>query len=252
MIFILDLQTLSTDGSGFIKKLKDYFLTVGEGTVELTINLVVMVLVERFYDQQGLGVYSYLLSLLFIISYISEFGIPRLVEHEIAKTDRHPDEQSEILAKSRQTSLCLSLMVSFLLFLTAGYDAAHTRIGERAAAYLILGAILPLRSLNTIKLSVLHGYGQHDVVAKLQTLKRVVFLGAVSLLLLFRVPPSLRLDGVKVRFIFGSDDDLTAEGVYVDQIRIVATTDVDTEPIGNDTYGARLYEMKNAGQIAGL
>ncbi len=187
---MLDLQKLSTDGSGFIKKLKDYFLTVGEGTVELTINLVVMVLVERFYDQQGLGVYSYLLSLLFIISYISEFGIPRLVEHEIAKTDRHPDEQSEILAKSRQTSLCLSLMVSFLLFLTAGYDAAHTRIGERAAAYLILGAILPLRSLNTIKLSVLHGYGQHDVVAKLQTLKRVVFLGAVSLLLLFRVPPS--------------------------------------------------------------
>ena len=82
---MLDLKTLSADGSVFTKKLKEYFLTVGEGTVELTINLVVMVLVERFYDQQALGIYAYLLSLLFIISYISEFGIPRFTEHQIAK-----------------------------------------------------------------------------------------------------------------------------------------------------------------------
>jgi O-antigen/teichoic acid export membrane protein len=187
---MLDLKTFPADGFGFIKKLREYFLTVGEGTVELTINLVVMVLVERFYDQQGLGVYAYLLSLLFIISYISEFGIPRFTEHQIAKTDRHPDDQFEILSKSCQTVLCLSLLVASLLFLSAGYDAAHTRIAERTAAYLIIAAILPLRSLNRLKLSVLHGYGQHDLVAKLQTTKRLIFLGAMFLLLLIHVPPS--------------------------------------------------------------
>ena len=187
---MLDLQTLSTDGTGFFKKLRDYFLTVGEGTVELIINLVVMVLVERFYDQQGLGVYAYLLSLLFIISYISEFGIPRFVEHEIAKTNRNPDDQFEILFKARQTSLALSLLVTTLLFLTAGYDAAHTRVAERTAAYLIIGAILPLRNLNALKLSVLHGYGQHDVAAKLQTMKRIIFLAGIWLLLVIHAAPS--------------------------------------------------------------
>lgn len=70
--------------------------------------------------------------------------------------------------------------------------------------------------------------------------------------ILLRVPPALRLNGVKVRITFGSDASDASEGLYVDQIRIVATNDVDTEPLGNDTYGARLYEYKNAGQIAGL
>ena len=187
---MLDLKTLPADGFGFIKKIKEYFLTVGEGTVELTINLAVMVLVERFYDQQGLGVYAYLLSLLFIISYICEFGIPRFTEHQIAKTDRHPQDQFEICSKSCQSALFLSLLVASLLFLSAGYDAAHTRVAERTAAYLIIAVILPLRSLNRLKLSVLHGSGQHDLVAKLQTTKRLIFLGAIFLLLLIHVPPS--------------------------------------------------------------
>jgi O-antigen/teichoic acid export membrane protein len=190
---MFDLQRLTTDGSQFVKKLKDYFLTIGESTIELTTTLVVMVLVERFYDQHGLGVYAYLLSLLFIASYISEFGIPRFAEHEIAKTDGNPDDQLEILKNSRQTALCLSLLLSSLLFLTAGYDAAHTQIGERAVAYLIIGAILPLRSLNTLKLSILHGKGKHDVVAKLQTSTLLIFLGTIILLIIFRVPPSYLL-----------------------------------------------------------
>lgn len=70
--------------------------------------------------------------------------------------------------------------------------------------------------------------------------------------LLARVPPALRKSGAQVRLGFRSDAAVGAEGLYVDEIRIAATTDVDTEPIGNDTYGARLYEMKNSGQLAGL
>ena len=69
---------------------------------------------------------------------------------------------------------------------------------------------------------------------------------------LFRVPPKSRVDGVNVEFVFPTDESGTGEGLYIDQVRIVGTTEVDTDPIGNDTYGARQYEMKNAGQIAGL
>ena len=69
---------------------------------------------------------------------------------------------------------------------------------------------------------------------------------------LFRVPPSARLDSVNVRFVFISDDADTEEGLYIDQVRVVGTPEVDTDPLGDDSYGARLYELKNAGQIAGL
>lgn len=69
---------------------------------------------------------------------------------------------------------------------------------------------------------------------------------------LFRIPPNLRRDNVRVRFNFLSRFTYSDEGFYIDQIRVVATNDVDTEPLGNDTYGARLYGFKNAGQIAGL
>ena len=69
---------------------------------------------------------------------------------------------------------------------------------------------------------------------------------------LVRIYPSLRLNGIKVRFAFVSNGSNQEEGIYIDQVRIVGTADVDTEPIGNDTYSARHYEMKNAGQIAGI
>jgi len=69
---------------------------------------------------------------------------------------------------------------------------------------------------------------------------------------LMRIPPDLRINNVQIRFFFSSNPSVTEEGLYVDQIRIVGTADVDTEPLGNDTYSARHYEFKNAGQIAGL
>ena len=69
---------------------------------------------------------------------------------------------------------------------------------------------------------------------------------------LFRVPQSLRLNGVKVGFYFISDSSIGREGLYIDQVRVVGTRNPDTEPLGNDTYGARHYELKNVGQIAGL
>ncbi|MCU0231195.1 MAG: S8 family serine peptidase, partial [Acidobacteria bacterium] len=69
---------------------------------------------------------------------------------------------------------------------------------------------------------------------------------------LVRVPPPLLENGVEFRFEFLSDSSVNATGLFIDDVRIVGTANVDTEPIGNDPYGARQYELKNAGQIAGL
>lgn len=69
---------------------------------------------------------------------------------------------------------------------------------------------------------------------------------------LFRVPPKSRVNGVKVEIVFVSDGSSAGEGLYIDKVRIVGTQDVDTDPISNDTYSARQYEMNNSGQIAGI
>jgi subtilisin family serine protease len=69
---------------------------------------------------------------------------------------------------------------------------------------------------------------------------------------LARIPPAIKGTSAAFQFLFVSDSSVGAEGVYLDDIRIVGTTDVDTEPMGNDTYGGRQYEFRNVGQIAGL
>lgn len=70
--------------------------------------------------------------------------------------------------------------------------------------------------------------------------------------LLFRVPPSYRVSQAFFIVLYTSDDFNQTEGVYIDDIRIIGTPEVDTEPFSNDTFSARQYELKNMGQIAGL
>ena len=70
--------------------------------------------------------------------------------------------------------------------------------------------------------------------------------------LLFRIPPMARVANAYIEFAFFSNASMRFEGVYLDDIRIVGTTNVDAQAISNDTYSARQYELKNTGQIAGL
>jgi len=70
--------------------------------------------------------------------------------------------------------------------------------------------------------------------------------------LLYRVPPSFRVASAHFEFRYISNNSVQLEGAYLDDIRIVGTTNIDTNFLGDDTYGARQYELKNVGQIAGL
>lgn len=69
---------------------------------------------------------------------------------------------------------------------------------------------------------------------------------------LFRIPPFLRVPNAQFIVLYFSDDSNQTEGAYIDDIRIVGASDVDTEPLSNDIYSGRQYELKNVGQIAGL
>jgi len=50
---------------------------IGEGALDLVVNLIVMIMVERSLGEVGLGVFAYLLSILMFAGFISEFGIPK-------------------------------------------------------------------------------------------------------------------------------------------------------------------------------
>jgi hypothetical protein len=165
-------------------------MVIGERALELIVNLIIFVLVERRYDESALGIYSYILSLYHISAYLAEFGIPRYVERETALHPESQSEQARVFNNAFQAVLISAVLVGLLCFLSAAYDASHTRIQERVAAYFIIGLAIPFRNLNRLRLSSLNGRGRHEEAAKLQGKKRVVLLGAVLGLVTVRVFPS--------------------------------------------------------------
>jgi len=173
-----------------LQRATEFFPTVGEGALELSVHLLAMILVERSLGQEGLGIYSYLLSLFMIGGYLSAFGIPHYVERETAFHHDKRQRQGEILTNAFQAICWLGLLVAGFCFLSASYDTTHTQIQEKLAAYLIIGLTIPIRNLNKLKLAVLHGLGNHEQVAKLEAKKRIAFLLAIFLLLKVHTPPS--------------------------------------------------------------
>jgi O-antigen/teichoic acid export membrane protein len=165
-------------------------LVVGEGVLELLVNLAVMVLVERKFGQSALGIYSYLLSFYHLSGSVAEFGIPRYVERETALHAESPADQARVFGDAFQAVLILALLAGSFCFLSAAYDTSHTRIEEKLAAYLIIGLAIPLRNLNRLRLAALNGQGRHEEAAKLQGKKRLVFLGTIFILLTVRIAPS--------------------------------------------------------------
>jgi len=170
-----------------LQRIREFSLVIGENTLELVAYLLAMIFVERALGQEGLGVYSYLLSLFMIGGYVTEFGVPMYVEQEIPVNKAREDE---IVKDAFQATIMLGLLCVGVSFFTGAYDAAHTRVQEKAVAYLIVGMSIPFRNLNRLRMAILHGQGRHDDVAKVETYKRLAFLGAILVLLLFRVPAS--------------------------------------------------------------
>jgi O-antigen/teichoic acid export membrane protein len=174
-------------------KAYQFVATIGEEALELIITLWILIMVERTYGQQGVGIYSYLMALLFIARYTANFGVARHVEHEIAIISRDGPQRQQLITSGFQTTVITSLTTAILLLVTAGFDTAHTRIEERLVAYLIIGLILPIANLNHFKLSILQGLGRHTRVAHLRTCRYGVLLGFVWVLTRLHIPPSYLL-----------------------------------------------------------
>lgn len=175
-----------------IKKAFQVIASVGEEAFELCVALLVMIIVERAYTEQGLGIYAYLMACLYAVRYLTNFGVSRYVEREIAATD-NSSRQQRIIARGWQTVVITGLAGALLLLISAKFDTSHTRIQERLAAYFIIAFILPLANLNSLKLSILQGQGKHGRVARLRMMRHGIILGGVFFLSRLNIPPSFLL-----------------------------------------------------------
>jgi len=165
---------------------------IGEEVFELIASLLVMVLVERTYGQQGLGIYAYLTACLFAIRYLANFGVDRHVEIETARLGADPSHNGQIFAGYRAL-VVTSVAGALVLLASAGFDTSHTQIHERLGAYVILALTLGPANVNRLKLAILQGQGHHSRVARLRIGRYGLILAVMVILTRAGVPPSYLL-----------------------------------------------------------
>jgi O-antigen/teichoic acid export membrane protein len=177
-----------------LQKIRSCTILVGEGAFDLGVNLIVMVMVERSLGVAGLGIFSYLISLMVFAGFFSELGISGYLEREIAITPSAKDRE-KIIENTSRAILLTSLVAAALFLAFAISGVTLTRVDERAAAYLIISITLLFRNFNRVRIAVLQGSGAYDTAATLKTYKRLFLLGAVFVLLQWNLPPSYLMLG---------------------------------------------------------
>jgi len=200
------LDDLPAKLSRLAAKANHVLTSVGEEGFELVVALLVMILVERVYGQQGLGIYAYLTACLYAARYLANFGVTRYVEIEAARlTD--DTRRKERIGEAYQAVLFTALAGALILLVSSGFDTSHTRIHERLGAYIIIALALPMGNLNSLKLAAMQGLGQHARVARLRMLRHGLILAAMLFLTRAGVAPSYLLAAYLVA------DIVTAAGI---------------------------------------
>lgn len=166
--------------------------SVGEEAFELIAALLIMVMVERAYGQEGLGIYAYLTACLFAVRYLANFGVDRQVEIETARLTAGPQRDRQIFAGYRAI-LYTSATGALILLASAGFDTSHTQIHERLGAYVLMALVLGPANVNRLKLAVLQGLGHHSRVARLRIGRHGLILAVMYILTRASVPPSYLL-----------------------------------------------------------
>ena len=62
----------------------NYLLSIGEMAMDIAVSLLLLILVGRAYGPDGLGVYTFFLSIFVVVSFLAEFGVNKRVEKELA------------------------------------------------------------------------------------------------------------------------------------------------------------------------
>lgn len=159
----------------------------GEG-LELLLNLLALLLVERSYGAGGLGIFSYLAATFFVTRYFSSLGIPRFIELKIAE-ETDPGQSTCLIGQGLWSILCLSLGSALLLLATAKLNQQSTQVHEPLVVYFLLAVTLPFANCNSLKLAILSGRGKFGLALRQRLTRLLVILLAIYFLATLTIPP---------------------------------------------------------------
>ncbi len=189
----------------------DYILTIGEMAMDIAVSILLLVLVGRAYGPEGLGTYTFLLSVFVIVSFLAEFGVNKWVEKELASGARG-DVQS--LLTEAKAAVLASSMLGVLGTLLLGNWAAGADTVARGAlpGFVLLAVAVPLNLFSGYMASVLHGRGQHSHAARAGLTKRLITVVLMFFLSSVRLRPELLVSVfilAEISFIFAAGNKTT-------------------------------------------
>jgi O-antigen/teichoic acid export membrane protein len=173
-----------------IDRAKNYALSVGESAIDIAVSILLLVLVGRAYGPGGLGVYSFLLSIFVIISFLAEFGVGKYVERELAVGERQ--DVQNLLSETRGVVLLSGLLGGLGTLLLGKWIVGASLVARDAwPGICVLAVAIPLNIYSGYQASVLHGRNDHGAASRAGFVKRLVLLGSVYLLSGARLRPDL-------------------------------------------------------------
>jgi len=191
------------DPAALMRRAREYVLVLGEEAADVITALLALVIIGRVYGKEGLGVFSFLLSVFVIASYIFEFGVGKYVEREIALSEENSPERENLLANAQRAVVFSSVCGAFAVLLFGAIYGYNTKMGQGlGGAFLILSAAVALNIYNTVRISALHGLARHEDASAINLVKRFLFIGSILLLSLFRFAPHYLIMGIVFSEVF--------------------------------------------------
>ncbi len=168
-------------------KFWEMYETVGQHFFDLMFNLLAMVVVARSFDLSGFGVFSYLVAVFHIASFLSEAGISDRFRNRYV----HETHKEESLRDATAALFCTGTVTVLFFLITAVYDTSHTQIDEHFIAYFLIGCAVVLRNGNRLRTILLHVTGEHRFASRLLVKKHAVYLAVIWGVSLLHLPSLL-------------------------------------------------------------
>jgi len=127
--------------------------------IGLVLQLASGVALARLLGTTGYGIYSYPMAIVGLLSVPATAGLPQLIMRETSKYNANAEFglMKGLLIRANQFVLFLSvflLIITMVVFLTIGHGALSTASGK---TFLLAMLLLPLLSLNHVRLAALRG-----------------------------------------------------------------------------------------------
>lgn len=198
------LNSLKTNDPGaLLKRAREYVFVLGEEAVDVITALLALVLIGRVYGKEGLGVFSFLLSVFVIASYIFEFGVGKYVEREIVFSGQNSAERETLLTNAQRAAVFSAACGAFVVLGFGAVYGYNTKMGKGlGGAFLVLAAAVALNISNTIRISALHGLARHEAASAINLFKRFFFIGSILLFSFAGVAPHYLITGILFAEVF--------------------------------------------------